>query len=144
VLLCKALGRPDLVNDSRFADFAARARNRDALLEILRPIFLSRPSAEWLELFRGSGVPSAPVNDVAGAFADPQATARGDVVAIKHPTLGTVRQPASPLRVGTEPKPMRRAPFRAEHAQELLEGLCGYTPERIEELRRAGAFGRPE
>jgi crotonobetainyl-CoA:carnitine CoA-transferase CaiB-like acyl-CoA transferase len=144
VLLCKALGRPDLVDDPRFADFAARARNRDALLEILRPIFLSRPSAQWLELFRDSGVPSAPVNDVAGAFADPQATARADVVAIEHPTLGIVRQPASPLRVGTEPKPMRRAPFRAEHAQELLEGVCGYTPERIEELRRAGAFGRPD
>jgi crotonobetainyl-CoA:carnitine CoA-transferase CaiB-like acyl-CoA transferase len=138
--LCDALGRPELAADERFADFAARDRNRDELLPILDAAFAERTSAEWLELLAASGVPCAPVNEVAEAFDDPQARARGAVVSAEHPALGTVRQVASPLRLGDE-GPVNRAPFRGEHTEAVLAGVCGYTPERIEELAAAGVFG---
>jgi crotonobetainyl-CoA:carnitine CoA-transferase CaiB-like acyl-CoA transferase len=140
VSLCDALGRPELAADERFADFAARDRNRDELLPILDAAFADRTSAEWLEALAEAGVPSAPVNDVAAALDDPQVQARGSVVATEHPVLGTVRQVASPLRLGDEP-PLRRAPFRGEHTESVLAEVCGYPRERIDELAAAGVFG---
>ena len=140
--LCRALDRPDLVDDPRFVDFAARDRHRDALMPLLNDIFRARPSDEWLARLRAAGVPCGPVNDVASALADPQARARGAVVEYDHPRLGMVRQVASPLRLTGEPAPARRAPFRGEHTDAVLAELCGYTPDRIRELREVGAFGK--
>src|SRR2546427_2208583 len=97
--LCEAIGRPELAADERFADLAGRDRNRDALLPALEEAFRARTSAEWLTVLAEAGVPSAAVNDVAAALADPQAQARADVVEVEHPRLGRVRQIASPLRL---------------------------------------------
>jgi crotonobetainyl-CoA:carnitine CoA-transferase CaiB-like acyl-CoA transferase len=139
--LCDAIERRELAADPRFADFAARDRNREDLLPILEEAFRSRTAAEWLVVLRAADVPCGPVNDVVGAFADPQAAARGAVVEIDHPRFGTVRQIATPLRVCDEDKPLRRAPFRGEHTEELLVELCGYSRERVAELAADGAFG---
>jgi crotonobetainyl-CoA:carnitine CoA-transferase CaiB-like acyl-CoA transferase len=140
VALCDALGRPQLAADARFADFAARDRNREELSPILDAAFAERTSAEWLELLAAAGVPSAAVNDVAAALDDPQAQARASVVETEHPALGTVRHVASPLRLGDE-LPLARAPFRGEHTESVLAELCGYSRERIDELAAAGIFG---
>jgi crotonobetainyl-CoA:carnitine CoA-transferase CaiB-like acyl-CoA transferase len=141
-LLCEAIGRPELARDPRFADFAARDRNRDELVPLLQDALTTRPTAEWLTILGDAGVPCGPVNDVAEALRDPQAEARGSVVELEHPRFGTVRQVASPLRLsGTEP-PLRRGPFRGEHTEEVLVEVCGYSPERVRELAHAGAFGR--
>ena len=138
--LCTALGKPELARDERFADFGARDRNRDALLAILDAAFAARSSAEWLELLASAGVPSAPVNDVAAALEDPQTHARGAVVELEHPALGTVREVASPLRLGGE-APVSRAPFRGEHTESVLAEVCGYSRERIDELVASGVLG---
>jgi crotonobetainyl-CoA:carnitine CoA-transferase CaiB-like acyl-CoA transferase len=140
VTLCETLGRPALAADERFADFGARDRNRDELLPILDGAFAERTSAEWLDVLARAGVPSAPVNDIAAALEDPQTVARGAVVEADHPALGTVRQVASPLRLGDE-SPVRRAPFRGEHTETVLTEVCGYSRERLDELAAADVFG---
>ena len=139
--LCGAIGRPELAADDRFADFTGRDRNRDELLPILEEGFRARTSAEWLAVLTEAGVPTAAVNDVAGALADPQVQARGDVVEVEHPRLGRVRQVASPLRLSGAEAPLRRAPFRGEHTGQVLVDLCGYSPERLSALAAAGVFG---
>lgn len=139
--LCGAVGRPELADDARFADFAARNRNRDVLVPLLNDVFRSRVSAEWLALLSAAGVPCGPVNDVAAALADPQVVAREGVVAYQHPTLGTVRQVASPLRLSGESVGPARGPLRGEHTEQVLVELCGYSLERVGALRTDGAFG---
>jgi crotonobetainyl-CoA:carnitine CoA-transferase CaiB-like acyl-CoA transferase len=109
VRVCEAIGRPELARDPRFADFAARDRNRDALAPILDEAFRSRPAAEWLRLLREAGVPCSAVNDVPAAVEDAR------LVEYEHPTLGRVRQIASPLRLSGAEPPAVRAPFRGEH-----------------------------
>ena len=138
--LCSTLGRAELAAEERFADFAARDRNRDELLPILDAAFAARGSADWLARLAEAGVPSAPVNDVASALEDPQAQARGSIAETDHPALGRVRQVASPLRLGDE-APHERAPFRGEHTESVLGEVCGYSGERIDELAAAGVFG---
>ena len=139
--LRRARDGPELTDDPRFADFAARDVNRATLEPILEEAFLARTRDEWLAVLTAAGVPASPVNSVAEALDDPQAAAREAVVEIDHPRFGTVREVATPLRVGEERKPLRRAPFRGEHTEEVLIQLCGYGPERIAELRVQGVFG---
>jgi crotonobetainyl-CoA:carnitine CoA-transferase CaiB-like acyl-CoA transferase len=140
-LLCDVIGRPELVSDPRFADFAARDRNRGELLPILEDAFRSRTSEDWLDVLGAAGVPSSAVNDVAAALADEQAVARGDVVEHEHPRFGTVRTIATPIRVGEGEAPVKRGPLRGEHTEEILVELCGYDRQRVRELTDAGVFG---
>jgi crotonobetainyl-CoA:carnitine CoA-transferase CaiB-like acyl-CoA transferase len=138
-----AIGHPELLEDPRFSDFGGRDRHREELLPILRAALAQRTSQEWIEVLADGGVPCGPVYEVTEALEDPQVVARRDLVEIPHPTLGTVRQFASPLRVNTdeEPWPLERAPFRGEHNDEILRDVCGYDDARIAELRAAGTFG---
>ncbi len=139
--LCEAIGRPEWVADERFLDFAARDRNRDVLVPLLAEVFRSRASTDWLDVLAAAGVPSARVNEVEEALRDPQAEARGTVVEFEHPTLGPVREIASPIRLSGEQRPAERGPFRGEHTEEVLTDLCGYSAERVRELTDAGVFG---
>jgi crotonobetainyl-CoA:carnitine CoA-transferase CaiB-like acyl-CoA transferase len=139
--LCEAIDRPDLADDPRFATFAGRNEHRDELVPELRSAFASRGTEEWLATLASAGVPNARVNDVDQALAEPQVEARGGLVEIEHPRLGTVRQVATPLRVGEEEKPTRRAPFRGEHTERVLVELCGYSRERVRDLAETGVFG---
>jgi crotonobetainyl-CoA:carnitine CoA-transferase CaiB-like acyl-CoA transferase len=135
VLLCEAIGRPELCRERRFATFADRDRNRDQLEPILEGVFRQRTSAEWLEVLGAAGVPSSAVNGVLDAVAGAR------LVEYEHPTLGTVRQLASPLRLSGAEPPTVSAPARGEHTEWALAELCGYSPERIRELEEAGVFG---
>jgi len=139
--LCEAIGRPELAADERFRDFAARDRNRAELLPILEEAFARRSVGQWLEALSAAGVPCARVNSVLEALEEAQTLAREDVVEHEHPTLGTVRTLRTPLRVSDGERPPQRGPFRGEHTEEVLVGLCGYAPARVRELAEAGVFG---
>lgn len=141
--LTVAIGRPELATDVRFANFAARHAHAKELLPILIEVFQFQPSAYWIERLKDAGVPSGPVHAVAEAFDDPHTAARQMIVETHQPRFGTVRQPASPVRVGTQPVAYRRAPRRHEDAPYILEELLGYDSDRVAALHAAGAFGSP-
>ncbi|HZV49444.1 MAG TPA: CoA transferase [Candidatus Dormibacteraeota bacterium] len=141
--LAAAIGRPELAEDARFRDFAARREHAEELCGLLGEVFRSAPAAVWLDRLRAAGVPCAPVNTLEQALADPQTEARQMVIEVEHPRWGRLKAPASPLRVGSQPSPRRRAPARHGDARDLLMGLLGYSERRVEELARAGAFGAP-
>jgi hypothetical protein len=48
---------------------------------------------------------------------------------------------ATAVKVGSEPAEHRRAPSRDEDAEEVLQGLLGYSRDRVADLRLDGAFG---
>jgi len=142
--LCHAMDLPELPADPRFAGFDARDRHRDELLAVLRARFAERSADEWVRRLEDAGVPVGRVNAVAEALEDPQAQARGAVARYEHPRLGTVRQPASPLRVSGHADPPRPGPERGEHTEALLRELCGYGDGQLARAREEGAFGTPE
>jgi len=142
--LTRALGLPELAEAPEYRDFAARRAHREALVARIDARLAEAPTARWLELLQAAGVPCAPVNDLAGAFADDQVAARGTVVEVEHPRLGTVRHVASPLRMaeGGAAPAVALAPRRGEHQSEILREL-GYDAARTASLAAAGAFGPP-
>ena len=140
--LVAVLRRPDLADDERFATFGGRRDHRAEVQRELTEEFLRRPTDEWVNALRQVGIPAQPVNSVTQALDDPQVHARGGIVETEHETLGTVRHLASPLRVGGEPRPISRGPFRGEHTGELLREICGYDESEITRLAEAGAIER--
>ena len=48
---------------------------------------------------------------------------------------------ASPRSGQSLERPSVRGPFRGEHTEEVLVGICAYTPERVDELSSAGSSG---
>jgi crotonobetainyl-CoA:carnitine CoA-transferase CaiB-like acyl-CoA transferase len=137
--LCAALARPEWAEE--YASMTDRDRRRDELLPLLEEAFVAGTTADWVDLLRAAGVPCAPVNDVDAALADPQVAAREALVELEHESLAPVRMVASPLRLSDAPGPLRRAPRRGEHTDEVLAGVCGYDGARIERLRASGALG---
>jgi crotonobetainyl-CoA:carnitine CoA-transferase CaiB-like acyl-CoA transferase len=139
--LCDALERPDLAVDPRFGDLAARNANREELVPILGEAFRARPAGEWVTLLSVHGVPCSTVNDIEGALADEQTTAREAVAEYEHPVLGTVRTVSSAL--GSQlTAAAQRGPLLGEHTREVL-AQAGYSGPEIDELERSGAFGAP-
>ncbi len=140
--LVTLVGRPEL-EDARFATFADRDRNRDALLPILEGIFREHTVADWLGPLYAASIPCAPINEVDGALTDPHTVARDLIASVPHEQFGEVRSLRSPVRVGPpgdDRAPTRPAPGMGEHTDEVLRGL-GYDDDRIAALRATGALG---
>jgi crotonobetainyl-CoA:carnitine CoA-transferase CaiB-like acyl-CoA transferase len=139
--LTVVIERPEWATDPRFETFADRDRNRDVLLPLLEDIFATKTVEEWVEPLRAASVPTARINDVAAALTEPHTIARDLLVETEHPRYGTVRQVASPVRVGAEPPTYRRAPLRNEDAGRILGEMLGYDAATVADLGDRGAFG---
>lgn len=70
--ICRGLGRPDWAEDPRFATFADRAANLDALRELISARLAERTADEWCADLTAAGVMAGPVNDFGDWLADDQ------------------------------------------------------------------------
>jgi crotonobetainyl-CoA:carnitine CoA-transferase CaiB-like acyl-CoA transferase len=134
--LVERMELPALRADPRFARFADRLANREALLPVLRAEFRRRTTAEWLACLRGH-VPVAPVYTVEEALADEQVLARDMVVEVAHPVFGRLREVGCPIKVaGVAP---RYAPGAALGADtETLLAEIGVGQAELRGLRARG------
>jgi formyl-CoA transferase len=73
----RLLGRPEWIEDPRFAVNRARIANQQALLPMIRELLRAAPRATWLAKLEEAGVPCAPINDIADLVADPHFQASG-------------------------------------------------------------------
>jgi len=122
--LVKMLDAEEVGADARFADNAARIANRAQLIPLLQQRFDTRPRDTWLAQLKQSDIPAAAIQDVGEALNDPQTRARGLVVALEHPSLGTARSIANPIRLQNQPLQYRLPPpLLGEHTAAILRQL---------------------
>ena len=138
VTICNCLERPDLAENPRFETFDLRARNLEPLLDILRPIFRTRTTAEWSAIFRENDILSNPINDIGTWLEDPQVVASGLAPLIDQPHAGPIPIVHIP---GTAPPrdgdPRSTAPLTGAHSREILTRL-GYSAKDIGALAAQG------
>ena len=64
-----------------------------------------------------------------------------ETVEIPHPTIGSLRLAGIPIKYSETPGSIDQAPPRlGEHTDAVLADVLGYSPDRIEALRRTGAI----
>ncbi|HEY4944477.1 MAG TPA: CaiB/BaiF CoA-transferase family protein [Rhizomicrobium sp.] len=125
--------------DPRYAGNAERVANRQALVDMLKPIFTKRTTAQWTLDLEAANVPCGPINRVDEVFADPQAIARGLTVVMNHAAVGSLELVASPLRLSATPPEYRNAPpLLGEHTDEILSGVLELSDAEIARLHGAG------
>lgn len=139
--LARVVGRPEWLEDERFADPRGRAMNAAALIGLLDEIFATKTLDEWSAIFDTE--PDffwAPVNTVDDVIADPQSAPAGLFVDVPD-GVSTTRMVATPIDFhGTPWAPRMVAPGLGEHRDELLDEL-GYDDDRRAGLGDGGAFG---
>jgi crotonobetainyl-CoA:carnitine CoA-transferase CaiB-like acyl-CoA transferase len=117
--LCRAIGRPELAEDERYATNPDRVSNREALISELQQEFGKRKADEWAEEIRAAGVPSGPVNTLPDVFADEHVLRSGMLQTLDHPSAGSFEMVASPVIVDEEHLPIRHAPpTLGQHTEE--------------------------
>ena len=129
------LGIPDdMGRDEKFQTNALRIQNREILIPLLQKVFRKSPAQTWLERLTEVGIPAAPINTVSEAVSDAQTRARGLIVQIEHPAMGTVKSIANPIRFSNTPVSYRLPPpLLGEHTGEILQSL-GYTDEEMKSM----------
>jgi crotonobetainyl-CoA:carnitine CoA-transferase CaiB-like acyl-CoA transferase len=80
VRLFNVIGRPDMLDDPRFATNMERLKNHPAMDEIIGPWIAARTRDEVIETLRANEVPVGPVYNIADIEADPHAQAREMVI----------------------------------------------------------------
>ncbi|NNN19326.1 MAG: CoA transferase, partial [Acidimicrobiaceae bacterium] len=142
--LVKAVGRPQWLEDSRFATRTARQRNYEELLSELQTIFRTAPRDRWLYELGRLDVPSAPLNTIGDAFDDPQVNHLGIRMSYDHPVRGTVPGVAPGFALSQTPLAVTLAPpILGEHTLKILQDL-DFSPEQLEAFQAAGVFGAQE
>jgi CoA:oxalate CoA-transferase len=135
---CRTVSREDLLGDPRFVTNASRTENHGSLEPLLCDLFRPRPTAEWLALLDGAGIPCGPVNDVGQITRNEQILAREMIVPLDHPEAGPFTSVGSPIKLlNHSTRPTLPAPGLGQHNDEIL-GLVGLSPEEIEGLRSEG------
>ena len=139
--LCEFLEVPQLVSDPRFVTNPDRNVHRVELAGLLQTQFRTKTQGEVLAALPDLGVPSAKVNDVADAFAEPQAQHRGGKIELPHTLSGTVDGIASPIHLSETPVTYRNGPpTLGEHTDQVLREVLGLDAAAIDALRQAGAL----
>jgi crotonobetainyl-CoA:carnitine CoA-transferase CaiB-like acyl-CoA transferase len=123
--LARAIERPQLFADPRFADRTARIAHQEDLIMLLGDLFATRDRADWCERLQAEDVPHAPMYDTSEALQDPQARHMEIEIEGHHPEMGRWRTVRSPVSFdGVRDREVTPPPTLGEHDAEIRAALA--------------------
>lgn len=155
-ILCDKIGKPEWKTDARFVTNALRVKNRDTLDRIIEDVLKTKTTKEWLDIFEGSGMPYAAVNDIQGTLnhehgmlhivadgtgnpgilTETAVLARNMIEKVDHPACGPMKLVNHPVKYSrAEPKIRSPPPMLGEHTNEVLRTLLDFSEEEIQGLK---------
>jgi crotonobetainyl-CoA:carnitine CoA-transferase CaiB-like acyl-CoA transferase len=122
--LARAIEKPDLFDDARFATREARIENQEAIIELLGERFKRRTRDDWVARLLPEDVPHSPMYDTREALEDPQAKHLQLLTSAEHPVMGLFRTVRSPVSFdGKRALDVRPPPMLGEHDAEIREAV---------------------
>ncbi len=139
-LLCAKIGRPELCDDARFMTNPLRLANRLELVAELEKTFITRASAEWVDLLLAEGIPAGPINSYPEAFDSAHGKHRQMRIDIDHPIEGKIPNIGFAVKLSATPQQVRMPPpLLGEHTASILAEL-GVSDAELASLTADGAF----
>jgi len=137
--LAKAVGREDLIEDERASTGPARSENADYLQPIIEDWLTSQTREQAVNTLNDIGVPCGPVNTAEDVFKDPHVKARGNIMQISDPDVGSFGFMRTPPYMSSAPDlPATPAPDLGQHTREVLEEVLGYDDKDVDRLAQDG------
>jgi crotonobetainyl-CoA:carnitine CoA-transferase CaiB-like acyl-CoA transferase len=137
------VGKPDMMQDPRFCDMAARSRNIDEVYRLAGGELTHRTTGEWIAAFDRLEIPAGPVKTLDEVLDDPHLREIGFFRRMNHPTEGELVVPDVPVRFADTPAAIDRLPpHLGEHGREILQEI-GMRTEEIESLASSGGVVLP-
>ena len=138
---CRAIERPDLEKDPKFATFDDRTKNAGELVAIIEKIFRNKTYAEWVKILQANNLVWSPVKTPLEVSQDEQGWANDFFVEWEHPRYGKMKMINNPIKLSSAPAEYRRgAPELGEHTGEILKEL-GYSEAEISQMKQDGIIG---
>ncbi len=134
---CVVAGRPDLAEDPRFVDAAARRRNSDACLAELTTLFRGKSLAEWRAILSRQDGQWDVVQHVGELKDDPQVIANRYLQPVALPDGQTLPMVSVPMQFGGAALPAHPAPALGQDSDAILADL-GYDEGAVIDLKVAG------
>jgi len=133
------IGRPELLEDPRFATQEARSRDFDGAYALIAAEMKKRGTDAWIAAFEGADIPVQRMNSLADIVADPHLAAIDYFREVEHPTEGRIRSMAVPSEWSeSAPAYRRHAPRLGEHTREVLRE-AGVADADVDALIASGA-----
>ena len=128
-LLCEAMNKPELIDDTRFYDLKSRAQNQESLKVIIESWAKSfSHNDEVLEIFESYRVPAAPVLEPDEAINHPYFKSREQVREIYDDTLGKFLIPGFPFKFSDQTTSLSlKAPYLGQHNREVVIEQLGFS-----------------
>ncbi|MEH0195182.1 CaiB/BaiF CoA-transferase family protein [Caulobacter sp. CCNWLY153] len=137
--LCDLMGRPDLADDPRYRDHAARGINQAELDARIAAWTLDQDIDDLLPKLETAGLATGRIYRAPEMLADPQFQARESIVSVPHPVFGQVKMQNAFPRLTDTPGGVRwPGPTLGEHTEEVLTRVAGMSAEKIAELKARG------
>lgn len=142
-LLCtKAINRPDLLEDPRFATNLDRCENYALLKPEIEKWSQQYTVDEAIEIIDHAGVPASPINDLSRVTTDEHiADAREMFVPLQHPVIGDMKVNGNPVKLmETKAKIATPAPSLGENNTEIYCDFFGLDNDDLQRLCENGVI----
>ncbi|MFE3947523.1 CaiB/BaiF CoA transferase family protein [Streptomyces sp. NPDC059118] len=139
--LSRLMGRPGLADSEEYATRAARARNANALYELIAEWAARHTADDLTELLSEVDIPASPLMSIADIAADPHYRERGTLVDVPDPDFGDLPMPAPLPRLSRTPGRVRSTgPALGAHNTEVYQDILGLSDEAIAALAADGVI----
>jgi crotonobetainyl-CoA:carnitine CoA-transferase CaiB-like acyl-CoA transferase len=137
---CKAIGKPEWINDPRYGTMESREQNAAELVALIDEVMITKTWADWEIEFRKNDLIASGNQTIAEILEDEQAIANDFYTDIEHPVAGKARLLNSPVRfTGTPAEIKTAAPQLGAHTEEVLLET-GYSWEELQKLKEEGVI----
>lgn len=138
--MCKAIGRPELMDDPKFSTPSARWKNREEYYQIFHDAMLTKTSDEWLRIADELDMALNKMVHYRDVPKDEQAWANGYLEYMDYPTGHTDVMPTSPIEMASIGQIKTKIAPEIGHDTDSILQTLGYSPEKIAAMKETGAI----
>jgi formyl-CoA transferase len=139
--LCDLMSRPDLAEDVRYRDHAARGAHQHELDARIAAWTADQDIDDLLPKLEAAGLATGRIYRAPDMIEDPQFVARESIVTVAHPVFGQIKmQNAFPKLTDTPGGVRWPGPTLGEHTDAVLSEVVGMSVEAVAKLREKGVL----